>query len=190
MIDWWKLVDAFKPTSLWTYLDLGVHCRLLRIVLLILVGVHADVVECKLLLDAVLEQLPLLQGETISLGDDGNHVDSLAQLLEHNNVDWLQCVSSWCDEVQAAVDAGILDVSLTLSSQLLSQICAVLVLNVLDDRIPAAVIVDEIAIARSIDNVQAQAHAVLLNDMCDRVDFGGLTNWLVRCETTLAVDEV
>lgn len=83
-----------------------------------------------------------------------------------------------------------MDVSLTLSSQLFSEICAVLVLDVLDDWIPAAVVVDEIAIARGVDNVQAQTHAVLLNDMCDRVDLGGLTDGLVGCETALAVDEV
>lgn len=172
------------------YLDLRVHCRLFRIVLLILVGVHANVVECKLLLYAVLEQLPLLQGETISLGDDRNHIDRLAQLLEHHNINRLQRVTGWCDEVQAAVDASILNVSFTLSGQLLSQIGAVLVFDVLDDRIPAAVVVDQIAIAGRIDNVEAQTHTVLLDDMCDGVDLGGLADGLVGGKTPLAVDEV
>lgn len=55
--------------------------------------------EGKLLLDAVLEDLSLLQGKTIGLGNDGHDIDRLAQLLQHDNVDWLQRVAGWCDEV-------------------------------------------------------------------------------------------
>lgn len=41
------------------------------------------------------------------------------------------------DEEQAAVDAGILDITLTLSCELLAKVCRVLILDVLDNRIPA-----------------------------------------------------
>lgn len=41
------------------------------------------------------------------------------------------------DEEQAAVNTGILDVTLTLSSEFLTEVCRVLVLDVLDDRVPA-----------------------------------------------------
>ena len=41
------------------------------------------------------------------------------------------------DEEEAAVDPGILDVSLSLSGELLAQICRMLVLDVLDNWIPA-----------------------------------------------------
>lgn len=176
--------------ELCTYLDLGIHGHLFRIILLVVVWVHANVVECKLFLDAILEDLPLLQGQTIGLGDDRNHVDRLAQLLEHDDIDWLEGVTGGRDEVQAAVDAGVLDVALALCGELLSEVGAVLVLDVLDDWVPAAVVVDEVAISRSVDDVQAEAHAVLLNDVGDGVDFGGLATGLGGSETTLAVDKV
>ena len=46
-------------------------------------------------------------------------------------------MASGVDEVQAAVNAGILNIPFTLSSQLLAQISRVLILDVFDDRIPA-----------------------------------------------------
>lgn len=144
---WWKGKEG--------YLDLRVHGRLFRIVLLVLVGVHADVVEGELLLDAVLEHLPLLQGQAVRLGDHGHDIDGLAQFLQYHNVDRLQRVSGGCDEVEAAVDAGVLNVSLTLGSELLAQVGGVLVLDVLDDRVPAAVVVDEVAVAGRVDDVEA-----------------------------------
>lgn len=69
------------------------------------------------------------------------------------------------DEEQAAVDTGVLDVSLTLSCELLSEVCGVLVLDVLDDWIPASVVVDLITITRGIDNVQPQTNTILLDDV-------------------------
>lgn len=96
------------------------------------------------------------------------------------------------DEEQAAVDAGILNVALTLSSKLLAKICGVLILDVLDNGVPAsatsvliysiqiecekaaselfrglfvpAVVVDLVSVARCVDDVQAETHAVLLDD--------------------------
>lgn len=41
------------------------------------------------------------------------------------------------DEVQAAVDAGILDVSVAHGSQFLAQVSTVLIFDVFDDRVPA-----------------------------------------------------
>lgn len=41
------------------------------------------------------------------------------------------------DEEQAAVDTGILDVTLTLSSEFLAEVCRVLILDVLDNGVPA-----------------------------------------------------
>ena len=96
-------------------LDLSVHSGLLRIVLLVLVWVHPDVVECELLLDAILELLTLLESERVGLCDDRDNVDSLAQLLEDDNVNGLEAVTGGRDEVKTAVDAGILDVAAKLS---------------------------------------------------------------------------
>lgn len=92
-------------------LDLSVHSGLLRVVLLVLVRVHPDVVEGELLLDAVLELLALLESERIGLGDDWHNVDGLAQLLEDDNVDGLEAVARGGNEVKTAVDAGVLDVA-------------------------------------------------------------------------------
>ena len=172
------------------YFDLSVHGRFLGIVLLVLVGIHADVVESKLLLDPILEQLPLLQSQTIRLCNNGHHIHRLAQLFEHDDIDRLQRVAGGGDEVETAVDAGVLDVALTLSCELLAEVGGVLVFDVLDDGIPAAVVVHEVAVARGVDDVQSQAHAVLLDDVRDGVDLGGLADGLVGGEAALAVDEV
>lgn len=190
MIDYGGSAESQNLREHSSYLDLGVERSLLAVVLLVLVRVHADVVECELLLDAVLEQLALLEGERVGLGDNGNDVDGLAELLEHDDVDRLEGMASRGDEVQAAVDAGVLNVSLTLRSQFLAQIRAVLVLDVLDDRVPAAVVVDEVAVAGGVNNVQSQTDAILLNDVRNGVDLGGAADGLVGLEATLAVDEM
>jgi hypothetical protein len=96
-------------------LDLSVHSSLLRVVLLVLVGVHPDVVESELLLDAVLELLALLKSERIGFCNDRHHVDSLAQLLEDNNVNRLEAVTGGRNEVKTAVDTGVLNVAVQMS---------------------------------------------------------------------------
>lgn len=146
--------------------------------------------ESKFLLDALLERLALLQGHCVSLGNDGNDVDNIRQLLQHDDIDRLEGVAGWLDEEQAAVDAGVLDVALTLSSELLSQVGRVLVLDVLDDRVPAAVVVDQITVARGVDNVEPEANAILLDDVRHGVDLGSGSDNLVREKTTLGLDEV
>jgi hypothetical protein len=66
----------------------------------------------------------------------------------------------------------------------------VLVLDVLDNGIPAAVVVDQVAVTGSVDNVQAQPHAVLLNDVGDSLDLAGLPDGLGWRKTALGLDEV
>ena len=172
------------------YLDLRVHGRFFTIVLLVLVRVHPDVVEGKLLLDAVLEQLPLLQCQTVRLGNDRHDIDRLAQLLQHDDINRLEGMTGRADEVQAAVDPRVLDVALTLGSELFPQVCTVLVLDVLDNGVPAAVVVDQVAVAGGVDDVEAEAHAVLFDDVGDGVDFGGAADGLVGLQAAFGVDEV
>jgi len=172
------------------YLDLSVHSRLFTVVLLVLVWVHPDVVESKFLLDTVLKQLSLLQSETISLGNDRHHIHSFAQLLQHDNIDRLQRMAGGANEIQAAVDAGILNVPLSLRCKLLAQICTVLILNVLDNGIPATVVVHEVAIARCVNNVKAQTDAILFDDVRHGLNLGSLTDGFLRCHATLGVDKV
>lgn len=64
-----------------TYLDLAVDSTLLIIELIVVIGIHLQVVESKLLLDALLECLTLLQGKGIGLGDHGDDVDNIGKLL-------------------------------------------------------------------------------------------------------------
>jgi hypothetical protein len=47
-------------------------------------------------------------------------------------------VAGGVEEVQAAVDAGVLDVAVPHGGKLLAEVRAVLVLDVLDDGVPAA----------------------------------------------------
>lgn len=87
------------------------------------------------------------------------------------------------DEEQAAVDTGILDVTLTLSSEFLAEVGRVLILNVLDNGVPAdsavslavysirsrgkvvpSVVVDLVTVARCIHDVETETHTILLND--------------------------
>ena len=53
-----------------------------------------------------------------------------------------------------------------------------LVLDVLDNGIPATVVVNEVAVTGSVNNVQAQSHAILLNDVGDSLDLAGLPDRL------------
>lgn len=184
------MIIARNHNSRKTNLDLGVDVALLLIQVIVVVGVHLQVVEGELLLDALLELLALLEGERVGLGDDGNNVDDIGQLLQNDNVDGLEGVTRGLDEEQTAVDASVLDVALTLSSELLSQVGRVLVLDVLDDGVPASVVVDQVAVAGGVDNVQAQPDTVLLDDVGDGVDLGGRTDDLLGLQPTLGLHEV
>lgn len=158
--------------------------------LLIVIGIHAQVVESKLLLYPLLECGALLQSQAIGLRNDWHNIDKLGQLLQHDDVNWLQAVTGRLDEEEAAVDAGVLQVSLTLGSELFAEVGAVLVLDVLDDGIPAALVVDEIAVAGGVDDIQSQPNAVLLNDVRHALDLSCAANGLIGLQTALAVHQV
>lgn len=172
------------------YLDRCVKSNLFLVVLLIIVGVHAEVVEGKLLLYPFLEGGALLQGQAVALGNDRHDVDELAQFLENDNVDGLEAVARGLDEEEAAVDARVLEVTLALGGELLAQVSAVLVLDVLDNGVPAALVVDQVAVAGRVDDVEPQTHAVLLDGMRDSLDLRRLADGLVRQHAALAVHQV
>ena len=91
----------------------------------------------KKLTDPLLENVAFLQGQAICLRDDRDDVDDFAELLHHDDVNGPERVTGWVDEVQAAVDTRIQDVAVTNSSQLLTKVRAVLVLDIFNNRIPA-----------------------------------------------------
>ena len=109
-----------------------------------------------------LEQIALDQGKAIGLGNDRHDVDDLAKLLHDNDVDRAQRVARRVDEVQAAVDTCVLDVAVTHGSQLLAQVRAVLVLDVLDDRVPATCVCRLSVIGTSQHNVETYQPSLLI----------------------------
>jgi len=69
---------------------LSVDRALLIVELVIIVGVHLEVVERELFLDTLLEGLTLLKGQRVGLGDNGDNVDDIGQLLQDDNIDGLE----------------------------------------------------------------------------------------------------
>ena len=72
------------------YLDLNINGTLLVIEFIIIIGIHFQVVKSKLLLDSLLESLAFIEGQGIGLGDDGDDIDHVGQLLEYDNVNGLE----------------------------------------------------------------------------------------------------
>jgi hypothetical protein len=73
----------------------------------------------------------------------------------------LEGVASGRDEEDAAVDARVGDEALAHGGELLAEVRRVLVLDVLDDGLPAVVVVDKVAVAGGVDDVELEADAVL-----------------------------
>ena len=63
------------------------------------------------------------------------------------------------------MDSGVGDVSVTHGRQLLSEVGAVLVLDVLDDWVPAVLVVDLVAVSRCVDDVQPKTNTIF-GDYC------------------------
>lgn len=131
-----------------------------------------------------LERLLLLNGEAVRLCDDGDDVDDVAELFHDDDVDGAQGVAGGVDKVQAAVDARVLDVAVAHGGELLAEVRAVLVFDVLDNRVPAfertmseewaavviiyvpVLVVDLVAVPGCVDDVQPQLDTVFDNN-CD-----------------------
>lgn len=79
-----------KARGIVAYLNLSVDGTLLIVQLVVIVGVHLQVVEGELLLDALLESQALFEGEGVGLGDDGDDIDNIGQLLQDNDIDGLE----------------------------------------------------------------------------------------------------
>lgn len=99
-------------------------------------------------------------------------------------------MARWLDKEQAAVNARVLEVTLTLGGKLLAEVGAVLVFDVLDNGVPAAFVVDQITVAGGVNDVEAQTHSIFLNGMRDSLDLGGLTDGFIGEKASLAVDKV
>ena len=84
----------------------------------------------------LFERKPLFHRQAVRLGDDRHYVHNLAQLLQHDNVNRTQRMTGGVNEEQRAVNSGVLDVAVSHRRQLFSEVRAVLVLDVFDDRVP------------------------------------------------------
>ena len=66
--------------------DAAVQGTLFFVLLFVVVGVHAQIVEEELFLDALLEGHAFFESEGVGLSDYGDNVDDIRELFENNNV--------------------------------------------------------------------------------------------------------
>jgi len=99
-------------------------------------------------------------------------------------------MASGVNEEETAVDTGILNVAVAHRGKLLTEIGAVLVLDITDDRVPAAFVIDLVAVSWSIDDVEAETDAIFSDDVRNGLALRGLLDGLVRLKTAFRVDQV
>src|SRR4051794_7806048 len=100
----------------------------------------------------VTGQIAVAQG--ISLGNNGDQVDSGAQALHDLNVERLQGVTGGADEVQTSVHAHVNLVG-SAGLLLLEHVRLVLVIQELDNGLPRIAVVHVVSEARGINNGEA-----------------------------------
>lgn len=103
---------------------------------------------------ALSEGLTLLEGQRVRFGNDRDNVDDLRELLENDNVNGLEPntermrkknldhkdglrMARGGDEEETAVYTRVGNVAVALCGEFLAEISRVLVLDVLDDGLPA-----------------------------------------------------
>jgi len=172
------------------FTDRLVKLNLFLVIFISVKRIQANVVVHQLFPNLGLEPLPLLQRQAVTLRNNRHNIDDLAQLLHHDHVNRPQGMAGGVDEVQTAVDARVLDVSVTHSRQFLAQVRAVLVFDVFNDSIPASLVVDLVSVTWSINDIEPKLDTVLNNDMGNSLNLRCLPDGLVRGKTTLRVNEV
>jgi len=76
-------------------------------------------------------------------------------------------VAGGVDEEECAMDAGVDDILVSHSGELFTEVSRVLVLDVFDNRVPAVFVVDLVAIAWGIYDIETETDSVLGDD-CNR----------------------
>ena len=115
----------------------------------------------------------LLVGERVSLGNHRNEVDSGVKPAHHLDIERLQRVAGGLDEVHTCVNAVVDNVH-AVDFVLGIEVCVKALLDALHDRSPRVIVVDEIAKARGVNDVQSQTNAVFFNIRADGLDGDGL----------------
>jgi len=144
----------------------------------------------KLSPNPIFKAQSLVDSKRVGFRNDRDDIHDLAQLLHNNHIDGAKTVTGRVDEEETAVNSGILDVTVPLSGEFLSEVGRVLVLDVLDDRIPTALVVNLVTISRRVDDVQPKFDPILRDDMRNSLDFSRLPYRLIMLQTTLRVNEM
>ncbi|KAH3667320.1 hypothetical protein OGAPHI_002969 [Ogataea philodendri] len=159
----------------------------------VLVRVHSEVVMLELFLQDGLEVGSLFQSQGVCLCDQRNHVGDLGQFLEGDDVQVLESVVSWLDKVENAMDSCVFNVRLSSGVQFFSKVLVLLVLDVLENRFPALLVVDLVAKSWGVDHVQRELDVVFhqgpaghfhfacfINRLIDRLSTGRINNMVCK----------
>lgn len=112
--------------------------------------------------DVGFEADSLVQGERIGFCNDRDDVDDVCKFTKDGEVERTKAMAGRVEEVQGGVDAGIDDVAVAQGSQLFTEIRRMLVLDILDDRVCTAIVVDQVSEPRGIDDIQRQSDAIFV----------------------------
>lgn len=122
-----------------------------------------------------LESGDLLVGEGVGLGNDRDQVDLGVQALHDLDIQRLQRVASRLDEENAGMNAVVDNVH-AVNLVLRIKVGIEALFDVVDDRAPRLVIVDEVAKAGGVNHRQPQTHASLLDISADGLNRDSLGN--------------
>jgi len=106
---------------------------------------------------AYLELLQFRLGNGVGFGNNWNDIDFGVQLFHANQIQGLETVPSWADEVQADVYATVvIGGQRSFNLKLLLQVVFKLGVNVIDDGLERIILVDLISIADSVANCELE----------------------------------
>lgn len=128
-----------------------------------------DLVVGNVVEDTLLELDNLFVGEGISFGDDGDEVDTGVQSAHEFDVNVLQGVAGGLDKVDAGMDSVVRDF-LAVELVLLREVRVEAGLDVIEDRLPAFIVVDKVAETGGVDDGEAESDAIFLNVGTDALD--------------------
>ena len=101
--------------------------------------------------DSGFETLQFFFRERVRLGDDGDDVDFVVERFHEGDVQGLQSMARWRNEIEAAVDAVVADVA-SIQTGFVLEILFELFVDVSDDGLEATVVIDGIAVTGSVDD--------------------------------------
>lgn len=162
-----------------------IELSLFFLVLLAIKRVQANVVVLHLCTDPLFEEITLVEGEAVGLCNDWYDVDDVGKLLHDGDVNGPQSVARGVDKEEATVDARVCDVPVTHGGELFSEVGRVLIFDVLNDGVPAVLVVDLVAISGRVYDVELELDTVLDDEVRDRMNLRGDSGGLVCLDSSL-----